>query len=181
MTIKRGTPYSGAIFSECEKYRYALWRQWDLFEPEPVFMAFIGLNPSTADEHEDDPTIRRCIGFAKREGYQGLYMLNLFAYRATDPRVMLAADDPTGGADNDSIIGDCVENSGKAVACWGCEGAFQRRDLCVARQRRLWGAKSELLGDILWALGTTKEGHPRHPLYLRSDAPLQPFRVKGYR
>lgn len=181
MTIKRGNAQSGAIFSECEKYRYALWRQWDVLAKKPQFMAFIGLNPSTADEHENDPTVRRCISFAKREGFQGMYMLNLFAYRATDPRVMLAADDPIGGIENDRIIGDTIENAAKAVACWGCEGAYRHRDKAVARLRRIWGAKAELLGDILWSFGTTKEGHPRHPLYLPGDAPLTRFVVKGYR
>lgn len=180
MTIRRGNDQSGAIFSECEKYRYTLWRQWDVLEKEPVFMAFIGLNPSTADENEDDPTIRRCISFAKLEGYQGLYMLNLFAYRATDPRVMKMADDPV-GKENSFFIGMYAEEAGKAVACWGADGSFKSRDLIVANIRRLQPAKTRNLGDILWSFGTTKDGHPRHPLYLPSDAPLSRFTVKGYR
>ena len=181
MNIKRGNDESGAIFSECEKYRYVLWRRWDLLDPEPVYMAFIGLNPSTADETENDPTVRRCINFAKREGYQGLYMLNLFAYRATDPRVMKMRDDPI-GKDNDDVIAAHVEDAGKTVACWGVDGAFQNRDKRVASLRRLIsGAKTRTIGELFWALGTTKDGHPRHPLYLPSNAPLSRFTVKGYR
>jgi len=84
---------SGATFSTDRVYRYALWRVWDAALPSFVV---IGLNPSTADETENDPTIRRCIGFAKREGCGGLVMLNLFAVRATDPRVMMAHPEPIG-------------------------------------------------------------------------------------
>lgn len=80
----------GAKFSDCRKYRYTLWRIWN--ESEPCVM-FIGHNPSTADEKEDDPTIRRCINYSRDWGYGGLYMVNLFAYRATDPKDLIAATD----------------------------------------------------------------------------------------
>lgn len=180
--VLRGDDTSGAIFSRCERYRYVLWRKWDMLDPEPVFMAFIGLNPSTADETVNDPTIRRCIGFAKREGYQGLYMLNLFAFRATLPEEMMAADDPVGGIENDLQIASYVELAGKAIACWGVDGSFQQRDLQVARLTRPSPyAKTLFVGDILWSFGRTKEGHPKHPLYLPADTGLCHYTVKGYR
>lgn len=177
--IKRGSPASGAIFSDCGKYRYVLWRQWDLLDPEPVFMAFIGLNPSTADESVDDPTIRRCIGFAKREGYSGLYMLNLFAYRATLPRDMKLAADPVGPL-NDQILADYIETAGKAVACWGNDGRHQERDLVVRGLRRASPhAKTKTVGEILWCFGINGDRTPKHPLYLAGDTELIPFDPKG--
>ena len=176
--ITRKHDNGGAIFSDCERYRYLLWRQWDFLDPEPVYMAFIGLNPSTADESKNDPTIRRCIGFAKREGYAGLYMLNLFAYRATQPSVMMAAEDPI-GPDNDRVIADYVEVAGKAVACWGGDGGFDYRDLAVSRLlRSSRHAKTRTIGEVLWCLGTTAGGYPRHPLYVRGNAPLVRYAVK---
>src|SRR5688572_12557148 len=98
------TPGSGARFSECGTYRYVLWRQWNEVNGD---VAFVGLNPSTADDEKDDPTIRRCIGFAKRWGYGGVVMLNLFAYRATRPDAMWAArvaDADIVGPQNDAHI-----------------------------------------------------------------------------
>ena len=84
---------SGAIFSECKKYRYLLWRKWGK-SPHSKYVMFVGLNPSTADESIDDPTIRRCICFAKDWGYDGLFMANLFAYRATYPVDMFKFAEP---------------------------------------------------------------------------------------
>ena len=146
-----------AVFSPDRVYRYELRRTWG---PGPV-VAFIGLNPSTADETVDDPTIRRCIGFAKRWGYGGLVMLNLFAFRATDPRDMRAADDPV-GPDNDRHLIAATSESGLVVAAWGVHGAYRNRDREVAG----------LLAWNLMALGLTRDGHPRHPLYVRGDAEL---------
>lgn len=150
---------SGAVFSGCRRYRYALWRTWG---DGPAFVV-IGLNPSTADETEDDPTIRRCKGFARRERCGGLIMLNLFALRATDPREMKAAEDPVGPA-NDAAIADMVGEGDTVVAAWGVHGDHRGRDAEVAA-----------LVPHLQCLGTTKQGHPRHPLYLRSDTPLEPW------
>ena len=87
-----------AKLSECRKYRYALWRTWDETKPHVMI---IGLNPSTADETKDDPTITRCINFAKSWGYGGVCMANLFAYRATEPTVMKGSTDPV-GTENDA-------------------------------------------------------------------------------
>lgn len=150
---------TGARLSDCRKYRYMLWRQWgDQFGP---MVNFIGLNPSTADETEDDPTIRRCIGFAKRMGAASMVMTNLFALRATDPKDMKAAMDPV-GPDNDPTL-KRIAGCGQTIACWGVHGAFQFRGTLVVQMLRCHG---------LWCFGTTKAGHPKHPLYLKSDTEL---------
>lgn len=110
---------TGAIFSECRRYRYALWREWDRNAPQ---MIVIGLNPSTADERVDDPTIRRCIDFAK-QGCGKLVMLNLFAFRATKPADMLAAVEPVGPKTN-VVLHSYARDSrtAVAVAAWGKHG-----------------------------------------------------------
>ena len=96
------------IFSPCRRYRYTLWRAWDMFNPG--YVMFIGLNPSTADEVQDDPTIRRCIGYAKEWGYGAFCMTNIFAFRATDPRVMKAQADPV-GPENDKWLTECAKGA----------------------------------------------------------------------
>jgi hypothetical protein len=84
---------SSAVFSTCRRYRYVLRRIWDRSTPPAMF---VGLNPSTADEVKDDPTVRRCIGYAKRWGFGGLIMTNIFAFRSTDPNALVELDDPVG-------------------------------------------------------------------------------------
>lgn len=156
-----------AVFSEDMQFRYALGRMWtpeDKHESSKV-LAVIGLNPSTATEEVDDPTIRRCIAFAKAWGHHGLVMLNLFAYRATDPRELRRRLDV--GAD---IIGGTAQEAaleiltgGRRVLCaWGAHGALCARDHDVTQMlhRR---------GRDLVCLGTTLAGSPKHPLYLRAD------------
>lgn len=115
---------------------------------------FIGLNPSTADEINDDPTIRRCVAFAKAWGYAGLCMANLFAYRATNPRDMKVAADPV-GPDNDAHLCRLGQRAGVIVAAWGVNGMHKGR---AAQVRKLLPA--------LHCLALTKDGHPGHPLYL---------------
>lgn len=141
--------HSTAIFSPCRTYRYVLRRRWDWEMPH---VAFIGLNPSTADETKDDPTIRRCIQFAKDWGYGGLTMLNLFAFRATDPRDMLKAGDPIGPENNQHLLHESAK-AGVVVAAWGTKGG-KRADEVIA-----------MLPEI-HCLRKTKAGHPEHPLYL---------------
>ena len=121
------------------------------------YAMFIGLNPSTADEIEDDPTIRRCIGYAKDWGYSGLCMTNLFAFRATLPTVMKSQADPI-GPDNDRYLLDMAKYAGVIVAAWGVNGNHLGRD------KRVF----EMINN-LHHLGFTKEGYPRHPLYLKKD------------
>ena len=156
----------GAEFSDCGAYRYRLTRTWDAERPR---IAFIGLNPSTADATQDDPTIRRIVSFARDWGYGGVDMLNLFAFRATDPRDMKAAADPV-GPENDRTLVAVAGQSDVTVAAWGVHGAHQ------GREARIAGA----LGDLS-CLGTTQAGHPRHPLYLRRDTPRQPWRAAAAR
>jgi hypothetical protein len=134
-------------------------------------LPFIMLNPSTADASIDDPTIGRCMSFARREGYGGISVVNLFAFRATSPEDMKAADDPFGPEGSEYI--ERTLNAGAItgvpiVAAWGTHGGYRGRDEAVVLSARGWGAN-------LVCLGTTKEGHPRHPLYVKGDQPFVPF------
>jgi hypothetical protein len=147
----------GAAFSRDRRYRYRLWRRWDRSRP-PV--AFCMLNPSTADARRDDPTIRRCIGFARDWGYGGIEVVNIFALRATDPRDLRSARDPVGPR-NDAFILRAAAGSPVVIA-WGVHGALRDR---ASATLKLFGARSRLL-----ALGRTRSGAPRHPLYLRRGA-----------
>ena len=151
----------GANFSPCRTWRYKLSRRWS---PAGPMIAFVGLNPSTADEVNDDPTVRRCIGFARRWGFGGMYMLNVFAYRSTNPRELRTAADPVGPR-NDGTLTKICRLCDMVVACWGVWGWLFDRDQAVV----------ELLGGIpIHSLGITSDGHPKHPLYLRSTTvPVQ--------
>ena len=160
----RSDAAASAIFSPCRTWRYTLERRWG---DDPLTLVIVGLNPSTADETQDDPTIRRCIGFARSWGYGRLLMLNLFAYRATDPREMLAAADPI-GPDNPEVIGrEAGRALGSVLCAWGVHGAHLG-----------WGpGVLERLGSKAMVLGLTKDGHPKHPLYLRADTQPSPLSV----
>ena len=151
----------GATFSPARKYRYTLHRIWDVDKPT---MAVIGLNPSTADETKDDPTIRRCIGFAKLWGYGGLYMLNLFAYRSTDPAALKIVKNPI-GPDNDKAILEVASKCKLVIAAWGNDGAIDGRGHAV--RNLLTG-----FGLDVHCLKKNMNGTPAHPLYLPGD--LQP-------
>lgn len=156
----------GALFSQDRLHRYELWRVWDEKKPRAMF---IGLNPSTADETKDDPTVRRCIGFAQRWGYGGLTMTNIFAYRSTDPHRMKEFHDPVGPGNNVSLI-SCAADAGVVVAAWGVHGQHKDRERFVYNM---------LQGFVqLKCLGQTKDGHPKHPLYLRADLEPVPFKIK---
>ncbi len=122
-------------------------------------MTFIGLNPSTADETTDDPTIRRCVRFARDWGYARLKMVNLYAWRSTDPKALWLADDPV-GPDNDHNLSLAFGGSDLIVAAWGAN----------ARADRLAQFFDTFGGWQFHALGLTKDGAPRHPLYLRADS-----------
>jgi hypothetical protein len=148
-----------AKFSKCRRYRYSLEIVWDATKP---IAAFIGLNPSTADEVDDDPTIRRCRGFAESWGCGGMRMLNLFAFRTPKPKVMLAEDDP-GGPEND--LRDLLEGvTGPRVACWGTHG----------HHLEMGNFYREMLPG-LQCFGRNRDGSPKHPLYLRSTTRLEKF------
>lgn len=151
------TAANSAVLSPCRLSRYELWRQWG----DSPTCVFIGLNPSTADEMNDDPTIRRCIGYAKRWGYGSLCMLNLFAFRATQPKDMMAAKDPLGPDNVDTLLARTAE-AGIVIAAWGKDGAFQG-----------WGRQVVKMIPKLHCLKLNQDGSPAHPLYLRGD--LTPF------
>ena len=153
------TQLHGAIFDDTREYRYVLWRRW----AEGPMLAYIGLNPSTADEIVNDPTVTRCINFAKREGMSGMFMLNAFALRSTDPKALYTHKSPIGHM-NDAYLKFVSSMSSMTIACWGVHGAWLGRGVHIAS--RLPGLK---------CFGTTKEGHPRHPLYLPSNCKIFPF------
>lgn len=150
------------IFSDCRQYRYTLWREWI---GGNGYAVFVGLNPSTADEVNNDPTVRRCINFSKEWGFSGMFMMNIFAFRATDPEVMKAHPEPI-GCDNDHHLLEVAKDAGVVIAAWGVHGVHLRRNEAVIN----------LLGDKLHCLKLTKQGHPAHPLYLPKT--LQPVRLK---
>ncbi len=152
----------GAEFSRCRKYRYTLWRRWD-FESELNQCMFIGLNPSTADETKNDPTVRRCIRFAKDWGFTGLLMMNAFGFRATDPKIMKAEPKPVGPG-NDKAFALWGPKVGLIVAAWGTH-CTEKREQRICK----------VLNRPIHCLGTTKAGRPKHPLYLRADLKPQVF------
>lgn len=155
-----------AVISDCGKYRYLLRRVWG----DGKTCVFVMLNPSTADDKVDDPTIRRCINFAKREGCGSLTVLNLYALRTKDPKVLKARGYPVGER-NDNMFGvyaaNAVGQPSLVIAAWGAH----------ARTWRV-GQVMKMFHDAdvpVYALGLTKDGSPRHPLYMASDTPLIPF------
>lgn len=153
----------GAILSKCKRYRYVLWRIWDETTPKVMFVM---LNPSTADGAQDDPTIRRCIGFAKSWGYGGMYVCNLLAYRATDPKELLKADNPFGEY-NIWHIRRLIDEIERVVCAWGNEPIVKRLYGGVSPYKLLGFARSKLS-----YLELSKNGIPKHPLYLKKN--IQP-------
>ena len=162
------------IFSPCRKYRYTLWREWDEVPlwaaatgKSNQYVQFIGLNPSTADETLDDPTIRRCIGFSKAWGYGALCMTNLFAWRDTDPQAMRRVADPTGMQNNTELL-NCAKGAALIIAAWGKHGRHRDRDDWVKKMMFDCGFK-------LNHLGLNDDGTPKHPLHLKGSTLPAPF------
>lgn len=172
-------------FSPDRVYRYTLWREWQqlafndmeawtMGETKPPtnqqllrsaqYCMFIGLNPSTADEVQDDATVRKCIQFSKLWGFGALCMTNIFAFRARDPKVMKAHPEPI-GPDNDRWLQECARNAGRVIAAWGTHGDFMDR-----------GAAVKKLIPNIEALRLTKHGHPEHPCYITYEIEPVPFR-----
>jgi hypothetical protein len=151
----KGDAPSSAVYSDCERYRYRLTRQWDA---KGTRVGFVMLNPSTATEVQNDPTIERCEQRARRLGYGGFVITNIFAWRATDPKDMRRAADPI-GPENDSALREAVEWADDVIAAWGAHGVHQGRGAQVAQLLHAEAAN-------LFHLGLTKAGEPRHPLYL---------------
>ena len=155
----------GAVFSPCGTWRYLLWR---FRHPRGHVLGMGLLNPSTADEHRDDPTIARCHGHARRLRFPGLIVWNLFALRATDPKELRKAVDPV-GPDNDAAIDLALSLGCRTVLAWGNHGAFGGRGAEVM-------ARCKASNSRLATLGETLQGEPRHPLYLRGDVRPKPLR-----
>ena len=155
-----------ALFSPDHTYRYLLTRTW----ADGPTILWLMLNPSTADEHVDDPTIRRCIAFSRAWGYGAMTAVNLFALRTPDPGPLRRHQDPI-GPENDAHIAAAAARAGQIIAAWG---AFP----FAADQGR---ALDVLLSRSLHCLGCTASGAPRHPLYAPSTARLRPYRPSGQR
>jgi hypothetical protein len=158
----------GADFSPDRRYRYRLWRIWDCSKPPLVWLL---LNPSTADEREDDPTMRRCMGFAHRDGHGGIVVLNIFAFRSTDPRVLKYHIDSGRdmiGPENDEYIqaylcmtNGTLKSQTKFILGYGSNGTMAGRDKQIMQMVAGY--------DNIYCLGYTATGQPRHPLYIRGE------------
>lgn len=192
---------SGADISGCLRYRYWLWREWrgaatdenwswftdDDGEPvldgkgvaigEPKTCVFVMLNPSTADGSADDATIRKCVAFAKAWCFDRIDVLNLFAYRATDPAALLALNDeadPVGPANLEAFETVLLNQPvGRIVCAWGVHGSHLGQDQTALGW--IAGIESRFRALSIFALGLTKDGQPKHPLYLPRNTPLVPF------
>jgi len=151
--------HSGAIFSDCRQYRYALWRKWDASRPNVMF---IGLNPSQAGSTHDDPTIRRMRIFAQDWGFGGVYVMNLFAYMTPYPEVLKKCKDPVGK--NAYWLERLAPSCDKITFAWGVHGHGSPQAETLIQQF-----------PHAWCMGMNKSGSPRHPLYLRKDTQLEPF------
>jgi hypothetical protein len=147
-----------AIISNCEKYRYLLSRG-DCSNP----LVFIMLNPSTADAYLDDPTIRRCLGFANTGGYDGIIVINLYAFRSSNPKDLLQTQDPV-GSENDKYISNTLMQYKNIVCAWGSNALLERVSnvMCILKQYN---------ANVL-CLGLNKNGSPKHPLYIKANQEL---------
>ena len=166
---------SGATLSEDRKFRYHLWRSWGDRENRCVF---IGINPSTADEYEDDHTIRKCIGFATRWGFGAIDMVNLFAWRSTDQLGLLKQLMPV-GLDNDAFLHATCAHANRIVLAWGAGKNAAVRDLIRNRVPRVHDVVGEFVQKI-GTLGRTAEDFPQHPLMLAYATKFKP-EIKGAR
>lgn len=150
-----------ASISSCGRYRYWLERVWD----DRPTLTFVMLNPSTADAEVDDPTIRRCMGFGRREGAGGIVVVNLFAWRAAKPSEALL----TLGPENSGYLAIAL-NGSRVVCAWG---AHRYAEYAGGAKPFLRQAEQQRVQ--LWCLGKTKSGAPRHPLYVSASQPLEPY------
>jgi hypothetical protein len=149
----------GAVFSPCERYRYVLWREWDTSLPS---IAFCMLNPSTADERKNDATIERCKRRAEMLGYGRIDIVNLFAFRSTDPRLLYKQADPVGPHNFEAIV-QAVKRNDMLICGWGRHGAFCRMGANIKhRMQQFYPSK-------LRVLVVNKDGSPKHPLYIAYD------------
>ncbi|MEL6959679.1 MAG: DUF1643 domain-containing protein [Pseudomonadota bacterium] len=163
-THTKGDAPSTAVYSDCERYRYSLTRVWDA---DGRRVNFVMLNPSTATEVQNDPTVERCERRARALGYGSFAVTNIFAWRDTDPRAMRRADDPVGDG-NDAAILDCAAWADDVVAAWGTHGAYLDRGAAVQALLRSSARP-------LFHLGLSQAGHPKHPLYIAYSQQPQPW------
>ncbi len=154
--ITKGNETAGAVFSNCEKYRYRLWRVWDTTKPK---ICFVMLNPSTADENQLDPTVSRCKKRAEMLGYGGFEVVNIFALRSTDPKGLYELFNPEGN-DNNAAIYDAVQESEIAICAWGTHGKLEKRGASICSLLRCFFPKK------IHYLKLNADGSPAHPLYL---------------
>lgn len=168
---------SGATISECGLYRYNLWRKWD-WDNYPKTMVFVMQNPSVANAEQDDPTIRRCIGFAKREGCGALVVRNVFALIATDERELLTHNDPI-GPDNWKWLSSAksVSLGTELVVAWGNRLGPKKRSIFRTAYCQ---AACACIGQHPKCFGVTKSGDPKHPLFLASNTPLVKWNMPSY-
>ena len=172
-----GAKQAGAIISDCGKYRYSLWRSFpqnyiicdDLPGGLSGKLVWIMLNPSTADYRKDDQTIKKCLGFTAGFGYQTMEVVNLFAYRATNPKEMLKQADPI-GSENDFHIRRAITQAGLVICAWGPKGTHRFQSQKVLRVLRKQKIKP-------MALIKTQSGEPGHPLMLAYSTELIPMEV----
>lgn len=163
-THVKGDAESLAVYSPCERYRYALTRTWDA---EGARALFVMLNPSTATEIRNDPTVERCERRARTLGFGAFRVCNIFGWRSTDPRGLRRPDDPVGPGNDDAIRQGCAWAT-EAICAWGTHGGYLDRGPAVERLMRDTGAP-------LRHLGLTKGGHPRHPLYIAYARQPEPW------
>jgi hypothetical protein len=155
LTLRQdGVQDTGAEFSPCRAYRYRLWRFWGPEKP----CCFIMLNPSTADEVANDPTVERCERRARSMGHGGLIVVNLFAFRATDPAEMKRQADPIGPGNGEAIL-KAAQDSDRVICAWGNHGTYLGRSRFVREMLRMAGVQPQIL-----ALNSS--GEPKHPLYV---------------
>ena len=155
---------TGAVFSICEQYRYTIWRCWDINLPSVLF---IGLNPSTANATNDDPTLRRCIDFARKWEYGSVYVVNLFAFRTTNPKILYRVKDPVGPRNN-VWIRNLIKRSNRVFVAWGNVGSYNERSKKVLK-----------LIPEAYCLSVNRSGQPSHPLYLPKSVTPKLFHRGG--
>lgn len=158
---------TGATFSPCRRYRYALWRIWDKSKPACLFLM---LNPSTADEITNDKTVERCERRARMTGFGGLRVANIFAFRSTDPAALYSEADPIGPENNRHIL-EAASVSGLIVCGWGTHGNLNNRGEAVRQMISAAGAQPHYLA-------LNQDGTPRHPLYVGYKHQPQPWGAK---
>lgn len=154
-----------AVISSCGKYRYLLRRSWDHCRPRVLFVM---LNPSTADAETEDPTIRSCIRLCRGLGYGSLEVVNLFAWRATDPAELLTCDRPI-GPDQEKITAAAVARCDIPICAWGAHPAARGKGRFLIEAIRC-------LRPAVFCFGRTKSGEPKHPLYIKTGTPLEVYR-----